>query len=746
MNGGGVGTLSMHSPNSETTSDASSSSNAPSGLPHPKPKHNIRDQLIQAGFEPRGTAIYVNRAGVRFGSAPNFPIPSSGSVALRISEFEKKPGAPNLLRIAGALNNADGCQRNETTSPIRSPLGPMSPRSSVYRTKPVIHADIGGGGAALRVVQQSLTDVESIFEFPQTKELTETTDEIPYRNTDNAQATVTTVKVDRSDQLSATELQEVKNFVLQSPIKSCKSKNKTRMLRVFQLYSKRLLNVTVAAFTSSTYILCLLFKFKMKKERECERDSFLQQNGVGGTEIECLEWPATPPLPKIQVVDVPRFFFPNGVPISTSENEVALRRVSDVFNSIGNKAIGMVDMAKVCKAAGIPIYWKRAVYDSCSSNTSRPITFADFNSWWSRLTAAAHDEAARFVYTLAGPQRNYLTKEDLAPILKDLIETFPGLHFLREAEEFHSRYVETVIVRIFWAVNRSWTGRITINELRRSNFLETVRKLETTDDINAITNYFSYEHFYVIYCKFYELDKDHDLIINKIDMSQHCNGALPSQIIDRIFSGAVTRSPAGRRIREALETIGYTDFVAFLLAEEDKRHPTSVEYWFRCLDLDGDGLLSMYEMEYFYNGVKNKMDQHNIDSMRFDDVLCNLLDLIRPRQPNVVSLSDLKKCPLCARFFNTFVNWVKYYEQEASEGERATVTDGEEELNDWDRYCLEEYEALMADDQNNDDLEDINLNLDDDDDLLIGSNVNTAVNLSLREFADSQRTKILEAI
>lgn len=133
----------------------------------------------------------------------------------------------------------------------------------------------------------------------------------------------------------------------------------------------------------------------------------------------------------------------------------------------------------------------------------------------------------------------------------------------------------------------------------------------------------------------------------------------------------------------------------------------SVEYWFRCLDLDGDGLLSMYEMEYFYNGVKSKMDQHNIDSMRFDDVLCNvsnllfsstwiiksliiinellmlqrfwndcilqLFDLIRPKQPNAVSLSDLKKCSLCTRFFNTFVNWVKYYEQEANEGDRATV-------------------------------------------------------------------------
>lgn len=66
-----------------------------------------------------------------------------------------------------------------------------------------------------------------------------------------------------------------------------------------------------------------------------------------------------------------------------------------------------------------------------------------------RMTAVAHDEAARFVFTLAGPHRNYLIKEDLAPILKDLIETFPGLHFLREAEEFHSRYVETVCLFVF---------------------------------------------------------------------------------------------------------------------------------------------------------------------------------------------------------------------------------------------------------------------------------------------------------
>lgn len=64
------------------------------------------------------------------------------------------------------------------------------------------------------------------------------------------------------------------------------------------------------------------------------------------------------------------------------------------------------------------------------------------------------------------------------------------------------------------------------NLLNGWQIFQTVRKLETTDDINTVTDYFSYEHFYVIYCKFYELDKDHDLIINKIDISHHANGGI----------------------------------------------------------------------------------------------------------------------------------------------------------------------------------------------------------------------------
>jgi hypothetical protein len=52
---------------------------------------------------------------------------------------------------------------------------------------------------------------------------------------------------------------------------------------------------------------------------------------------------------------------------------------------------------------------------------------------------------------------------------------------------------------------------------------------------------------------------------------------------------------------------------------------------------------------------------------------------------------------LAHRFFNTFVNYLKYLEQESSEGEKAAIrANGDKEMSDWDQFCLIEYESLMA--------------------------------------------------
>ena len=43
------------------------------------------------------------------------------------------------------------------------------------------------------------------------------------------------------------------------------------------------------------------------------------------------------------------------------------------------------------------------------------------------------------------------------------------------------------------------------------------------------------------------------------------------------------------------------------------------------MDLDGDGYLSMYELEYFYEEQLQRMEQLGIETLPFEDCLCQVL-------------------------------------------------------------------------------------------------------------------------
>ena len=42
------------------------------------------------------------------------------------------------------------------------------------------------------------------------------------------------------------------------------------------------------------------------------------------------------------------------------------------------------------------------------------------------------------------------------------------------------------------------------------------------------------------------------------------------------------------------------------------------------------------------------------------DILCEMLDLVKPADPTRITLSDLKRCKLTPVFLNTFINFKKF--------------------------------------------------------------------------------------
>jgi len=49
------------------------------------------------------------------------------------------------------------------------------------------------------------------------------------------------------------------------------------------------------------------------------------------------------------------------------------------------------------------------------------------------------------------------------------------------------------------------------------------------------------------------------------------------------------------------------------------------------MDLDGDGALSMFELEYFYEEQCRRLDSMAIEALPFEDCLCQMLDLVKPQ-------------------------------------------------------------------------------------------------------------------
>ncbi|XP_065888895.1 serine/threonine-protein phosphatase 2A regulatory subunit B'' subunit beta-like isoform X2 [Dysidea avara] len=268
---------------------------------------------------------------------------------------------------------------------------------------------------------------------------------------------------------------------------------------------------------------------------------------------------------------VPKFYYPNGKKDGNENHHVMMRAASAVFQAQPNGQLKLEDFPTLMKACKLPVYWKAPLFNLCCG-MNKTVDMAGFKKTWTKVVQGCHDAASRFVYILTKGKRRYLVEDDFTELIQDVVNTHPGLACLTTAPEFHSRYIETVIARIFYTVSKSWNFKITLSELRKSNFLEVLSELDKEEDINQELYYFSYEHFYVIYCNFWDLDTDHDCIIDADDLSRHANGTLLPTMVKQLMSGAVTR----RSSSSLNGVMSYKDFVWFLLSEEDKTTPRSV--------------------------------------------------------------------------------------------------------------------------------------------------------------------------
>ncbi|KAJ3348832.1 Serine/threonine-protein phosphatase 2A regulatory subunit B'' subunit alpha [Kappamyces sp. JEL0680] len=326
---------------------------------------------------------------------------------------------------------------------------------------------------------------------------------------------------------------------------------------------------------------------------------------------------------KSKEAEIPLFYFPHGKPalddkaVDWRTNIAALFGWSSI--SEGKKLLER-DFLHVTVALGLSRYLNSSLFQKVSVG-SDSVTFPMFQAYWESLSKYHHSDHSLAFAIMKQPQNNYLLASDVAVTTQDVIQNHPGLEFLSSLPVFQNRYMETVVTRLFYSKQHNWRKEMTLQEFKKSQFYECLLNLEKVEDVNATQDIFSYQHFYVIYCKFWELDRDHDMLINLPSLLRYDNGAMTPAILSRVMQGC--GKPLAKGPKSAIMT--YEDFIWFILSVEDKKTPQSIEYWFRCLDIDGDGVISLYELQQFYEDQYDRMMISRVsDVWKLEDFICSL--------------------------------------------------------------------------------------------------------------------------
>jgi serine/threonine-protein phosphatase 2A regulatory subunit B'' len=177
---------------------------------------------------------------------------------------------------------------------------------------------------------------------------------------------------------------------------------------------------------------------------------------------------ALPREPLGQAADVPPFYFPPASGSGAAEARQHLEsRVTDFLAPFLSE-LPLAGLKTLLRDAfGLPTCLAYPLLHRLAPGSDNLLPTAALHAWLVATGFAGKSPAEQLFEVLRVDGQAFVAAQDLRPLLTGILVSHPGLAFLRDSPEFQDRYAETVIHRVFFKLNRSGSGQLSLRDLKR---------------------------------------------------------------------------------------------------------------------------------------------------------------------------------------------------------------------------------------------------------------------------------------
>lgn len=158
-------------------------------------------------------------------------------------------------------------------------------------------------------------------------------------------------------------------------------------------------------------------------------------------------------------LNIPQFYYPHGKAeekqFKSFDDSETMKLINNEFKLSKEGKIFREDFGEIVRMLGLPRYWKILLFRACTLNQKiNYVTYPILEQVWSRLSGICHDRPSLFMKLMstsnaASIANQTIVYEDWEPLMQDIVDSHPGLKFLHDHKEFHTRYIKTVGVIFF---------------------------------------------------------------------------------------------------------------------------------------------------------------------------------------------------------------------------------------------------------------------------------------------------------